>query len=95
MDIEERVRELEEITKALHDELVAVRQRAFFAHVIAGMAAFTLTRVLPWLVTAKIIGDDILTELHSILLRLERNEQHHPDDRASARKWRETLGREG
>src|SRR3546814_15595618 len=91
MELEDRVAKLEATTQAmigvienLAGQLVAARKQAFFAREVAGLATFSLTRLLPRLVGARLVNEDFLTVIHSTLLKLE-NDDFLPEDRSEER----------
>src|SRR3546814_18890562 len=81
------------VIENLAGQLVAARKQAFFAREVAGLATFSLTRLLPRLVGARLVNEDFLTVIHSTLLKLE-NDDFLPEDAEKVRLWREMLGRE-
>src|SRR3546814_7946327 len=70
MELEDRVAKLEATTQAmigvienLAGQLVAARKQAFFAREVAGLATFSLTRLLPRLVRS----EEHTSELQSLM----------------------------
>lgn len=94
----ERLERLEKVVLRLAEEVVALKRSEYFAHVVAGQAMFTHSRILPWLEKANVIasGDaGIVATTHAIFLKHEQNPDFEDRDRKTAETWRAQLGREG
>src|SRR3546814_13373535 len=82
------------VIENLAGQWVAARKQAFFAREVAGLATFSLTRLLPRLVGARLVNEDFLTVIHSTLLKLE-NDDFLPEDAEKVRRSEERrVGKE-